>query len=182
LILVCAAVFIWLFLMMTFLPIFNKRKLKDIARMHNDIPVLQHLEVKANRVIAVSLDFSKADEKLIAYAIAQGKQDVSYVLIHIVESPSAKYFGEASDDYETRKDQERLEALSQQLIDAGYRVDHVLGYQNRVTEIVRIVKLKEADMLVMGAHRHRGLKDYIFGETIESVRHQLEIPVLIVNV
>ncbi len=182
LILICATVFIWLFLMMTFLPIFNKRKLRDIARMHNDIPVLQNLEVKANRVIAVSLDFSAADEKLIAYAIAQGKQDVSYVLIHIVESPSAKYFGEASDDYETRKDQERLEALSKQLNDAGYRVDFVLGYQNRITEIVRIVKMKEADMLVMGAHRHRGLKDYIFGETIESVRHQVEIPVLIVNV
>lgn len=181
-IIIGAIIFVWLFLMMTFLPIFNKRKLKDIARMHNDVPVLQNLEVKANRVIAVSLDFSKADEKLIAYAIAQGKQDVSYVLIHIVESPSAKYFGDASDDYETRKDQERLEALSKQLRVAGYLVDHVLGYQNRVSEIVRIVKWKDADMLVMGAHRHRGIKDYIFGETIESVRHQLEIPVLIVNV
>jgi manganese transport protein len=57
-----------------------------------------------------------------------------------------------------------------------------LGYRNRVSEIVRIVKLKEADMLVMGAHGHKGIKDYIFGETIESVRHQLEIPVLIVKV
>ena len=77
---------------------------------------------------------------------------------------------------------ERLEALSSQLIHAGYKVEFVLGYRNRVAEIVRIVKMKEADMLVMGAHRHRGIKDYIFGETIESVRHQLEIPVLIVNV
>jgi manganese transport protein len=182
LILIGAAIFIWLFIMMTFLPIFKKRKLRDIARMHNDIPILQNLEVNENRVIAVSLDFSKADEKLIAYAIAQGQTDVRYVLIHIVESPSAKYFGEASDDYETRKDLERLEALSQQLMNAGYLVEYVLGYRNRVSEIVRIVKLKEADMLVMGAHRHRGIKDYIFGETIESVRHQLEIPVLIVNV
>jgi manganese transport protein len=182
LILIGAAIFIWLFIMMTFLPIFKKRKLQDIARMHNDIPILQNLEVNANRVIAISLDFSKADEKLIAYAIAQGQTDVRYILIHIVESPSAKYFGEASDDYETRKDMERLEALSNQLIHAGYKVEYVLGYRNRVSEIVRIVKLKEADMLVMGAHGHRGLKDYIFGETIESVRHQLEIPVLIVNV
>ena len=182
LILLGAAIFIWLFIMMTFLPIFKKRKLRDIARMHNDIPVLQNLAVNANRVIAISLDFSKADEKLIAYAIAQGQSDVRYILIHIVESPSAKYFGEASDDYETRKDMERLEALSSQLIHAGYKVEFVLGYRNRVAEIVRIVKMKEADMLVMGAHRHRGIKDYIFGETIESVRHQLEIPVLIVNV
>ena len=51
-----------------------------------------------------------------------------------------------------------------------------------IKEIVRIVKNAKADMLVMGAHRHRGLKDYIFGETIESVRHELAIPVLIVNV
>ncbi len=182
LILIGAAIFIWLFIMMTFLPIFKKRKLRDIARMHNDIPILQNLKVNANRVIAISLDFSKADEKLIAYAIAQGQSDVRYILIHIVESPSAKYFGEASDDYETRKDMERLEALSSQLISAGYQVEYVLGYRNRITEIVRIVKQKEADMLVMGAHRHKGIKDYIFGETIESVRHQLEIPVLIVNV
>lgn len=182
LILIGAAVFIWLFIMMTFLPIFKKRKLRDIAKMHNEIPILQNLEVNANRVIAISLDFSKADEKLIAYAIAQGQTDVRYVLIHIVESPSAKYFGEASDDYETRKDLERLEALSAQLINAGYLVEFVLGYRNRIKEIVRIVKQKDADMLVMGAHRHKGIKDYIFGETIESVRHQLEIPVLIVNV
>jgi manganese transport protein len=182
LILIGAVIFVWLFIMMTFLPIFKKRKLRDIARMHNDIPILQNLQVSANRVIAISLDFSKADEKLIAYAIAQGQTDVRYILIHIVESPSAKYFGAASDDYETRKDKERLEALSQQLINAGYLVEYVLGYQNRVSEIVRIVKLMEADMLVMGAHRHKGIKDYIFGETIESVRHQLEIPVLIVNV
>ncbi|MEI6087897.1 MAG: Nramp family divalent metal transporter [Bacteroidota bacterium] len=182
LILIGAAIFIWLFIMMTFLPIFKKRKLRDIARMHNDVPILQNLEVNANRIIAISLDFSKADEKLIAYAIAQGQSDVRYILIHIVESPSAKYFGEASDDYETRKDLERLEALSQQLMNAGYLVEYVLGYRNRVSEIVRIVKLKEADMLVMGAHGHKGIKDYIFGETIESVRHQLDIPVLIVKV
>jgi manganese transport protein len=69
-----------------------------------------------------------------------------------------------------------------QLTNAGYQVRVVLGYKNRVTEIVRIVKEGGADMLVMGAHRHRGLKDYIFGETIESVRHELDIPVLIVNV
>ena len=53
---------------------------------------------------------------------------------------------------------------------------------NRVTEIIRIVKDSGADMVVMGAHRHSGWKDYLFGETIEDVRHALQIPVLIVNV
>jgi manganese transport protein len=182
LILVGALVFIWLFLMMTFLPFVRDRKLRDIARMHNDTPILENLDVRETRCIAVSLDFTDADKKLIAYAIAQGKQQVDYVLLHIVESASARYFGDSSDDYETRKDQERLDDFAQQLQNAGFRVKVVLGYKNRVTEIVRIVKDAGADMLVMGAHRHRGLKDYIFGETIESVRHELDIPVLIVNV
>ena len=182
LILLGAIIFIWLFLMMTFLPFVRDRKLRDIARMHDDTPILENLDVRETRCIAVSLDFTDADKKLIAYAIAQGKQQVDYVLLHIVESASARYFGDASDDYETRKDQERLDDFALQLQNAGFRVKVVLGYKNRVTEIVRIVQEAGADMLVMGAHRHRGLKDYIFGETIESVRHELDIPVLIVNV
>lgn len=177
-----AWVFIWLFLMMTFLPLVRDRKLRDIAKMHNDTPILENLDVKKTSCIAVSLDFTDGDKKLIAYAIAQGKQQVEYILLHIVESASARYFGDSSDDYETRKDQERLDDFALQLANAGYQVRVVLGYKNRVTEIVRIVKEGGADMLVMGAHRHRGLKDYIFGETIESVRHELDIPVLIVNV
>ena len=36
-------------------------------------------------------------------------------------------------------------------------------------------------MLILGAHRHSGLKDYLYGETVNSVRHELQIPVLIVN-
>ena len=64
----------------------------------------------------------------------------------------------------------------------GYQVKGVLGYDHRVNEIVRIVKDTGAEMLIMGAHGHSGLKDYIFGETIEDVRHKITIPVLIVNV
>jgi manganese transport protein len=64
----------------------------------------------------------------------------------------------------------------------GYTVTCYVGYRSRVKEIIRLVQNSKADMLVMGAHRHSGLKDYLFGETIESVRHGVDIPVLIVNV
>jgi manganese transport protein len=43
------------------------------------------------------------------------------------------------------------------------------------------VKEAKADMLVIGAHGHTGLKDLIYGETTDAVRHELSIPVLIVN-
>ena len=47
---------------------------------------------------------------------------------------------------------------------------------------MRLVKEADADMLIVGAHRHRGLKDYLFGETIDAVRHDLDIAILIINV
>jgi manganese transport protein len=36
-------------------------------------------------------------------------------------------------------------------------------------------------LLVMGGHGHRGIKDIIFGTSISKVRHELKIPVLIVQ-
>jgi manganese transport protein len=175
-------VFLWLFLVMTFLPFFKKRKQRQQAAMHGEWAQLNDLSVSHIKKIAVALDFTKADEKLIAHALAQGNKNISLVLIHVVESVSAKYLGAASDDEETRLDQQRLDHYCLQLQKQGYQAEGILGYKNRVTEIIRMVKETEVDMVVMGAHRHSGWKDYLFGETIEDVRHALQIPVLIVNV
>lgn len=174
--------FLWLFVMMTFLPFFKKKREQQHAAMHGEWAELANLSVKDTKKIAIALDFTKADEKLIAHALAQGNKNVSFLLLHVVESVSAKYLGDASDDDETRLDKKRIDHYCEQLRAQGYTVEAVLGYKNRVTEIIRIVKDSGADMVVMGAHRHSGWKDYLFGETIEDVRHALQIPVLIVNV
>jgi manganese transport protein len=175
-----AMVFIWLFVMMTFLPLLKKQTRKQ--SLHGDAPSLENLTINSSQKIAIALDFSLNDEKLIAHAINQGKHSAHYLLMHVVESVSAKFLGEESDDDETRKDKLRLETYAGELRAMGYTVSFGLGYNHRVREIVRMVEESEADMLVMGAHRHSGLKDYLFGETIEAVRHEIKIPVLIVNV
>jgi manganese transport protein len=36
-------------------------------------------------------------------------------------------------------------------------------------------------MLVIGAHGHSGIKDLLYGQTVGAVRHELKIPVLVVN-
>jgi manganese transport protein len=167
---------------MTFLPLIQQRKQRKKEGLHGETITLDNLQVKETSRIAVALDFSASDEKLIAHALAQGNKSVSFVLLHIVESASAGYLGEATDDDETRRDKQRLENYVAQLQQKGYQAEGMIGYRSRVKEIIRIVTECRADMLVMGAHRHSGLKDYIFGETIEDVRHKLPIPVLIVNV
>jgi len=133
------------------------------------------------RHIAIALDFSEHDEKLLAYAAGQGGKTARYLLIHVVESVSARMLGKESDDYETRKDQERLDNYCQLLGARGLSCQTALGFRHRSREIARLAKEHDADMLVIGAHGHTGLKDLIFGETVNAVRHELKIPVLVVN-
>jgi manganese transport protein len=177
-----ALLFIWLFLAMTLLPLMKKHVRKDSTKLHSPAPSLENLKVPAVTRIAVALDFSENDAKLIAYALNQGRKEAQYFLMHVVETAPSRLLGEATDDEETRADRQRLEQYCTTLKQQGYSVNASLGYNKRTREIVRLVKESNSDLLIMGAHRHKGLKDYVFGETIETVRHELEIPVLIVNV
>jgi manganese transport protein len=97
----------------------------------------------------------------------------------VVESAAAKLLGSKLADIEAEQDELQLKQY-QQLIEAeGYQVDYKLGFGNRVQEITRICQELEADLLVLGAHGHSGIFDFIHGQTIDSVRHQLNIPILI---
>jgi len=161
-------------------PWVTKAEEKNIT-LHGEGQNILKLEIPKFRKIAVALDFSPKDEKLLAFAIGQGGTDSNYILIHIVESASARMLGKQSDDLETRTDQERLNSYQQSLEENKCHSVTRLGYIHRTKEIVRIVKEEGADMLVIGAHGHTGLKDFIYGETVNTVRHELKIPVLIVH-
>lgn len=177
---VAGLAFTWLFLMMTFLPLVQRRR-ERFSAMHGEDKPLSNLHIPEISKIGIALEFSRDDEKLIAHALAQGNKNVTYLLLHIVETVSAKYLGAAADDEETRRDQQRLDLYAAQLREMGYKVETALGYKDRVGEIVRIVKASGAGMLVMGAHRHTGLKDFLYGATVDQVRHKLVMPILIVN-
>lgn len=180
-IIIVSLIFAWLFITMTFYPLYAKRKTRSPEGIHGKVPQLLNLSVNPFQKIAVALDFKTLDEKLIAHAIKQGNKHATYLLLHVVETVSASFSGNATDDDETRQDAERLQAYAAQLKQMGYTVETQLGYQHRVEEIVRIVNEFNADMLVMGAHRHKGLKDVFYGETVNIVRHKLPMPVLIVS-
>ncbi len=163
-------------------PMIKKSTKLSSIKIHGDISKELKLTIPSFTKIAIALDFSDNDEKLLSYALAQGNKETHFFLIHVVESASAKLLGKETDDYETKKDKERLDYYVAQLQVQNYIAEGFLGYRNRAKEIVRLVKGVDADMLVVGAHGHTGLKDFIYGETVNTVRHELKIPVLVVNV
>ena len=163
-------------------PLIARNRKAASIQIHPEANMVKELVPPVFNNIAIALDFSENDEKLIAFGLGQGNSNTQYFLIHIVESVSATLYGKDSNDYETIKDKERLSLYVGQLSQRGLIAEGYLGFNHRAAEIVRLVNALKADMLILGAHRHTGLKDIIYGETVNTVRHEINIPVLIVNV
>lgn len=181
-VIIAGIIFIALLVIAIVYPLLKKRWTHMQVQLHPEATALHSLEAPMYSTVAVALDFSENDQKLLSHALGQGSSQTRFVLVHVVESVSARIYQHDSDDLETEKDKEHLEFYAQQLRDRGFAADAILGFGSRAKEIVRIVNESGAGMLVIGAHGHSGIKDLLYGETINTVRHELKIPVLVVNI
>ena len=162
-------------------PFISKRKNAKELAIHKTPEEFIPIEINDYKRIALALDFSKMDERILSHGLKQASDDSMFILIHVVESASAKFLGKNAADAETLQDQAQLNKYAASFTALGKSVVIHLGYRNRSSEIARICKEENAALLIMGAHGHRGMSDLLYGETIESVRHKVKIPVLIVH-
>lgn len=143
-----------------------------------EIGPVEHLAYKR---IGISVDFSRNDLKTIRHGLVQGGKDAEYFIIHIVETAVATYHGTSAMDHETKADANNLDAYCINLRNLGYHASPCIGFGKPANSISRLSRENNLDLLVMGAHGHKGVKDLILGTTVNSVRHQVSIPVLIVR-
>jgi len=131
--------------------------------------------------IAISVDFSKADESALNNAFELGGIDAQYTLIHVVETVGALMYGGHVDDHETTIDEKLLLEYKDMLSQKGFKIETELGFGKPNTVIPKIINAGNFDILVMGTHGHTGLKDILFGTTVDKLRHKISIPLLIVK-
>jgi len=137
----------------------------------------------APRHIAAAVDFSSADTAVLSYAVTlarTGGRGSRVTLLHVVESGAARVMGEEMKDQETRVDRERLELYCTELGELGVEAYFDLGFGAPVDQLAALVEGTKADLIVMGGHGHHGVGDIWHGTTVESLRHRLSIPVLVV--
>jgi manganese transport protein len=89
--------------------------------------------------------------------------------------------GEEILDNETRHDLLNLKAYQNRLVEMGYEVSIELGFGKSARAITDIINKNEIDLVVMAAHGHTGIKDFIFGSTVDKVRHAVRPAVFIVK-
>ncbi|MEJ7605390.1 MAG: Nramp family divalent metal transporter [Bryobacteraceae bacterium] len=135
------------------------------------------------RRILVPLDHSDRDRVAIAHAASMAKLHGAKVfLLHVEEGVTSQIYGADASTAEVEAGQHYLDgivaALKSQSIDAEAFVRHS---DTPRQEIVALAKALKPDLLIMGAHGHKGLKDLIFGTTINAVRHVVHVPILVVG-
>jgi manganese transport protein len=176
------AISIGILLLYVFLmPFFRKHELKISNVPHGEaieIGEPEHVEYKK---IGITVDFSKNDRNTFRHALIQGGLNADYYLIHIVETAAARFHGEKVLDHETQRDTDNLEKYQQNLQEMGYKSHIEIGYGVAAKSISELVKARKMDLLVMGAHGHKGISDLIFGTTVDAVRHNVNIPIMIVK-
>lgn len=162
------------------IPLMTKRKQQIARGFHEDIkPLVLDFGDELKR-IAVTVDFGTSDNKAINKAIQLGNKNATLVLIHVLESTNAVVYGEDAFDREREEDYQKLKHYQEQLINQGIQTEIYLGFGNPKTAIPELIKKNQCDTLVMGTHGHKTIKDILLGTTIESVRHAITIPLVLV--
>lgn len=181
LILLFAAAIGFLLLYIFIYPLFKSRKDKQINIPHGHALNINDIEKITYKRIGITVDFSKQDRNTIQHALLQGGKDATYDLIHIVETAVARYHGQLALDHETQSDADNLQKYCDNLAELGYTAHPYIGFGSTAKSIAEISKKNKLELLVMGAHGHKGIKDLIFGTTVDSVRHKVSIPIFIVK-
>ncbi|MBV8486946.1 MAG: Nramp family divalent metal transporter [Planctomycetaceae bacterium] len=133
--------------------------------------------------IGVALEHGHADAEIISHALALAQLDrgsAELVLLHVVDTPVTSIHGDLAADREAGVDAQYLAELVKTLHRRGQKARSVLLYgPDPAGELVAHLRNDPVDLLVVGSHGHGMVRDLLFGQTVDRVRHHLEIPMLI---
>ena len=109
--------------------------------------------------------------------------NASVVLIHVADGWAARNQHQLvlRESGEMKDDREYIEARADALEAAGLRAECVLAGGDPASEIASAIAREGCDLVAMSTHGHKGMQDLIRGSVANAVRHQTNVPVLMVR-
>ena len=133
--------------------------------------------------IGVALEHNANDAEILnrALGLAQSQSEPpELLLLHVVDTAMTRVLGPETADRESDADERYLADVVDALRDRGYRARPVLLHgPNPAEELVTHLRNDPVDLLVVGSHGHGMVRDLLLGQTVDRVRHRLEVPMLI---
>lgn len=134
--------------------------------------------------ILVALENGEADKRLLPHISQLALQvGAELILLHVADGWAARNFEQLklAESAEMKADSEYLESTAAQLRVIGLRVDTLLALGNPPNEIVKIAAKSGCDLIALASHGHKLIGDIVHGSTIDKVRHNTTVPLLVVN-
>jgi nucleotide-binding universal stress UspA family protein len=134
--------------------------------------------------ILIALENSRADETVVPHVTALAKQmGAELVLLHVADGWAARNFNQLklAESDEMKADRDYLETTAARLRGSGLQVTVELALGNPPTEILRVAEAQRCNLIAMTSHGHKWLADFFLGSTIDKVRHNTSIPILVLR-
>jgi nucleotide-binding universal stress UspA family protein len=134
--------------------------------------------------ILVPVENSPADATILSHIRVLAKLTGSRILLlHVADGWAARSFDELElqESEEIREDREYLRKLEEELRGEGFEVCSELAKGSPPAEIIRVSRERKVDLIAMSTHGHRFVGDLVHGTTATRVRHEVEIPVLLLK-
>lgn len=164
------------------LPLIRGQKNWREEKVAGALPIIERIETRRLKHIAAALGRDEGDIAIVSRALSLAKAEKALLtLIHVVDSAPAQVYNLDVYDEHTRDDEQYLLEIANELRSSGVGVEIALAYGDPSRELAAFVASHAADMLVMGSHGHRLLGDLLWGQTVDPVRHHVNIPVLVVR-
>lgn len=135
--------------------------------------------------ILIPLENSDADETILAHIKPLARlASAKLLLVHVADGWVARNFDrlELAESEEMKQDRAYLEKRVRELTGEGFSCDAVLALGEPSDEIIKLAREKNVDLIAMTTHGHRFISDILYGATVDKVRHEVEIPVLLLKV
>lgn len=132
--------------------------------------------------ILVTLDGTPTDRAIIEHVKQLAKIAKSrLVLLHVADGWAARTYGPDAVSPEIVEDTAYLERVRGEFARVDIAADIELAYGEPADEIIKWVRNKGCDLVAMSTHGHRFLADVFLGATATRVRHNIEVPVLLLK-
>ena len=143
------------------------------------------------RSILLPTDFSDCGNYALSYAASLARTfGASIICVHVIEPmvPTVGNSGmteplpiaDITDQLEYSAERE-LPKLAEREECAGLEVEEMIVHGEAASEIVRVAKERNVDLIVVSSHGRTGLGRILFGSTAEAVVRHASCPVLVVK-
>jgi len=134
------------------------------------------------KTILVTLDSTPTDRAIIEHIKQLAKLMQSrVVLLHVADGWAARTFGPDAVSPEVTEDTAYLNQVRSEFQSAGIPTEAELAFGEPSKEILKWVKQKGCDLVAMSTHGHGPLEDLILGSVADHLRHQIDIPILMIR-